>query len=143
MMEGARPSVTLRAGVSDRLAPAPCLRERLKLHARALLHRPHTRQWLQLLNSHPALSEYVQNCPRLLHKIYRPYLTATLGMAERIAVVKSHYQFVFRHGLGQTVAQAMRGGVPLAKVEGKSGIGYQFVLRAVEPMDVKVNWCCG
>lgn len=135
IMGGSAPSVTLRSGVSDRLAIIPYLRERVKLHARALVHRGHTRTWLQLLNSHPAFAEYVQHCPRLLHKIYRPYLTANLDMGQRLAVLASHYQFIFRHGLGQTVAQASRGAVVLASIDGKSGARYQVQLRAVEPLE--------
>lgn len=129
------PAVTLASGVSDQLAIVPYLRERLKLYARAYLHRAHTRPWLTLLNSHPAFAEYVQNCPRLLHKIYRPYLTANLGMGERLAMLASHYHFIFRHGLGQTVAKATRSGVTLASIEGKTGTRYQVHMRAVEPME--------
>lgn len=135
MPGGAAPAVTLRSGVPDRLALLPYLRARLKLHARAFMHRAHTRRWLELLNSHPAFAEYVRQCPRLLHKIYRPYLTAQLDVGGRLAVLASHYQFIFRHGLGQTVAQASRSGVLLATVEGKSGTGYQVHLRALEPLE--------
>jgi uncharacterized protein VirK/YbjX len=132
---GATPSVTLRAGVSDRLALVPYLRERVKLHLRAFVHRGHTERWLHLLNSHPAFSDYARQCPRLLHKIYRPYLTARLAMDDRLALLASHYQFMFRHGLAQLVGQASRGGLLLASVEGKSGTRFQFHLRAIEPMD--------
>jgi uncharacterized protein VirK/YbjX len=131
----AAPAVTLGLGVSDRLAPLAYLRERIKLHARALAHRTHTRAWLEVLNSHPAFAEYVRHCPRLVDKIYRPYLTAKLGMGDRLAVLRSHYQFMFRHGLGQTIAQAARSGVILGRIEGKSGAAYQVRLRAVEPME--------
>jgi hypothetical protein len=132
---GAAAAVTLRSGVSAQLATLPYLRERLKLHLRAFVHTAHTRPWLQVLNSHPAFAEYVRHCPKLVHKIYRPYLTTNLSMADRRAVLASHYQFLFRHGLAQTVAQASRGGVPLASVEGKTGTGYRIHLRAVEPME--------
>jgi uncharacterized protein VirK/YbjX len=127
----ARPSVTIRSGVSPQLPAIPYLRELFKLQARALVHRAQTRRWLHLLNSHPAFSEYVQNYPRFLYKIYRPYLTNTLAMEQRLAVLASHYQFIFLRGLGPTVAAASRGAVPLATVEGKTGTCYQLVLRAV------------
>lgn len=135
MFGGAAPTVTIRSGVSDQLALLPYLRERLKLHLRAFVHRAHTRPWLKVLNSHPAFAEYVQNCPRLVHKIYRPYLTAKLGMGDRLAVLASHYHFIFRHGLGQTVAQASRCGLPLASIAGKTGTCYRVHMRAVEPME--------
>ncbi|MDL2355945.1 MAG: DUF535 family protein [Pseudomonadota bacterium] len=129
------PAVRMRDGVSVRLALLPYVRERVKLHARALVHRSHTQRLLRLLNSHPAFADYARHCPRLLHKIYRPYLSANLAMGERLAVLASHYQFMFRHGLAQTVAQASRGRLLLASVAGKTGVRYQVHLRAVEPME--------
>jgi uncharacterized protein VirK/YbjX len=52
-------------------------------------------------------------------------------MDARLAVLASHYQFVFERGLGQVIAQACAGGVTLAQFEGKTGSAYQLVLRAV------------
>jgi uncharacterized protein VirK/YbjX len=131
----ARPSITIRSGVSRDMAPIPYWRELLKLKARAMLHRAQTKRWLQLLNSHPAFSEYVQSWPRFLYKIYRPYLTGTLPMEARLAVLASHYQFIFQRDLGPLVAQASRAGVPLAAVEGKTGVRYQLRLRAVGTLE--------
>jgi uncharacterized protein VirK/YbjX len=131
----ATPSVTISSGVSRELKTVPYLRELFKLKARSLVHRAHTRRWLHLLNSHPAFSEYVLHCPRLLYKIYRPYLTNTLPIEERLAVLASHYQFVFRRGLGQTVAQASHAGVTLAAIEGKTGTRYEISLRAVGTLE--------
>jgi uncharacterized protein VirK/YbjX len=135
MVAHARPSITIRSGVSPDLPTVPYWRELLKLKARAMVHREHTRCWLRLLNSHPAFSEYVQTWPRFLYKIYRPYLTATLPMAARLAALASHYQFVFQRGLGPIVAQASRIAIPLAAVEGKTGAGYQVVLRSVGTLE--------
>lgn len=131
LVASAQPSITIRSGVAADLAAIPYWRELIKLKARSLVHRTQTRNWLQLLNSHPAFSEYVQHCPRFLYKIYRPYLTATLPMAARLAVLASHYQFVFQRGLGDIVSQAIRTPVLLAACEGKSGAGYQVRLRAI------------
>jgi uncharacterized protein VirK/YbjX len=131
LMAQARPSITIRSGVSDELPTVPYWRELLKLKARALVHRGQTRRWLQLLNSHPAFSEYVRNWPRFLYKIYRPYLSATLPIEARLAVLASHYQFIFERRLGPVVARASAVGVRLAAFDGKSGLPYQLVLRAV------------
>jgi hypothetical protein len=131
LLAEARPSITIRSGVSRELAAVPYWRELLKLKARSLVHRRHTRRWLQLLNSHPAFSEYVQNWPRFLYKIYRPYLTSTLSMEARVAALASHYQFIFQRGLGPTVARASGAGVTVASCTGKNGTAYQLRLRAV------------
>lgn len=131
----ARPSVTIRSGVSRQLGTIPWLRELLKLKARSLVHRAHTRRWLRLLNSHPAFSDYVRHCPRMLYKIYRPYLTNTLPMGQRLEVLAAHYQFLFRHGLAATAGAAARGALPLAAAEGKSGARYEVLLRAIGTLE--------
>ncbi|GAB3430807.1 VirK/YbjX family protein [Massilia solisilvae] len=131
LISTAQPSITIRSGVSPELKTVPYWRELLKLKVRSLAHYQHTRRWLGLLNSHPAFSEYVRNWPRFLYKIYRPYLTATLSMDARLAVLSSHYQFMFEHGLGPLLVQASHSGVPLVAFEGKGGTAYRLVLRAV------------
>ncbi|GAB3460106.1 VirK/YbjX family protein [Massilia terrae] len=131
MVANARPSISISSGVSRELKPLAYWRELLKLKARAMAHRRATRRWLQLLNSHPAFSEYVRNWPRFLYKIYRPYLSATVPMEARISLLASHYQFVFERGLGPLLMQASATGVRLAAFEGKSGLPYQITLRAV------------
>jgi uncharacterized protein VirK/YbjX len=131
LIAGSKPSITIRSGISQDLKPLPYWRELAKLKLRSLAHPQQTQRWLQLLNSHPAFSEYVRNWPRFLYKIYRPYLTTALSMDARLAVLASHYHFVFERGLGPTVMQASGAGVILAKFEGKSGVPYQLVLRAV------------
>ena len=132
---GALPSVTLRNGVSTTLARLPYWRERIKLQLRAAFHRKNTRRWLELLNSHPVFGELVRDCPRLLQKIYRPYLTLSLPMERRIALLASHYEIVFGRGLGPLISQAARGGVPLGSVEGKSGAPYELRLHALSQLE--------
>jgi uncharacterized protein VirK/YbjX len=135
LVSNATRSITIRSGVSRDMPRIPYWRELLKLKARAMVHREQTRRWLHLLNSHPAFSEYIQNWPRFLYKIYRPYLTATLAMDARLAVLASHYQFIFQRGLGPVVAQASHAGVPLAAIDGKTGVRYQVRLRAVGTLE--------
>ena len=132
---GAQPSLTLRSGVPVKLAPVAFWRELLKLNIRALAYRRETKAWLHLLNSHPAFSELARHCPKLVHKIYRPYLSGHLKMDQRRAVLASHYRFMFTRGLGPMVMQASRCGVQLADIAGKNGAAYQLVLRAVEPLE--------
>ncbi|MGV7209639.1 VirK/YbjX family protein [Oxalobacteraceae bacterium A2-2] len=127
-------SITIRSGLAG-YGGFTRLRERIKLSLRARLHAPVTGDWLRLLNSHPLFGDLVQARPRLVYKVYRPYLSTTLGHRQRLAVLHDHYRFVFRHGLGPTVVQAARGGVLLAEIDGKSGLPYQVRLQAIEPME--------
>jgi uncharacterized protein VirK/YbjX len=135
LVAAAKPSVTLRSGISPELAALPYWRELLKLQARAMVHHTQTRRWLQLLNSHPSFSDYVQGYPRLLYKIYRPYLTDTLPMPARLAVLASHYQFIFERGLGPLVGQASRAPVRLAAFEARDGARFGVDLRAIGPLE--------
>jgi uncharacterized protein VirK/YbjX len=135
MVATATPSITLDSAVPPHLSRLPRLRERLKIRVRALLHPLQTPGWLRLLNSHPAFSEYVRNCPRFLYKVYRPYISNALRPEDRLAAIRDHYGFVFRRGLGQVVARASLGAVVLAGVEGKSGLPYEIQLRTVNMFD--------
>jgi uncharacterized protein VirK/YbjX len=128
---GAGPSVSIRAGICPELARVPYLRELFKLKLRSLVHRRSTRHWLELLNSHPAFSDYVRQCPRILYKIYRPYMTLSLPIEARLAALAAHYRVVFERGLSGLVMQAVREPVPLARFEGRDGTSYEIVLRAI------------
>lgn len=128
---GLRPSVTIRAGVCPELARIPYLRELIKLKLRSLVHRRSTRRWLALLNSHPAFSDYVRHYPRILYKIYRPYMTLALPMEARLAALDAHYRVIFDHGLSGLVAQAVREPVPLVNFTGRDGTAYEVALRAI------------
>jgi uncharacterized protein VirK/YbjX len=135
MVATAAPSITLDSAIPLHLKRLPLLRERIKIRVRALLHPLQTPAWLRLLNSHPAFSDYVRNCPRFLYKVYRPYSSHALAPEERLAAIQAHYDFVFRRGLGQTLARASQGPVVLAACEGKSGLPYEIQLRTVNMFD--------
>jgi len=135
LVASATPSVTLDSAVPAHLSRLPLLRERVKIRVRALLHPRQTPAWLHLLNSHPAFSEYLRSCPRFLYKVYRPYISNALGAEDRLAAIRAHYHFIFRRGLGQTVARASLGAVELAAASGKSGLPYAIQLRTVDMFD--------
>jgi len=135
LIASAAPSVTLRSAVPPHLAGFKSVRELAKIRLRALLHPRQTPRWLQLLNAHPAFSEYVRNCPRFLYKVYRPYISHALDAEARLDAIRAHYDFMFRRGLGQTLARACLGPVVLAEAEGKSGLRYQIQLRTVTMFD--------
>jgi uncharacterized protein VirK/YbjX len=127
----ATPSVTLRSAVPAHLSRVPFARELAKIRLRALLHWKQTPDWLALLNSHPAFSEYLRNYPKFLYKVYRPYISHALTPSQRLDTIRAHYGFMFRRGLGQTIARASLAPLVLAEVAGKSGLPYQIQLRTV------------
>ena len=126
------PQITLRSCLAGIPGRVPYVREAIKLTLRSWLHRGSTRNWLRHLNSHPAFGELVAACPRLILKIYRPYLSNTMTCKQRLGLLMAHYRFVFNNGLGPIVTQAARGAVVLARFSGKSGTEYQIQLRAID-----------
>jgi uncharacterized protein len=128
------PAVTLRSGLEPK-SPLSRTTAALKLHLRALAAPRLTRGWLAVLNSDPALRELAALQPRLIHKIYRPWLSKRLCRQRRLAALAGHYRFIVQQGLGEAVVQAARGGLQLAAFTGKSGAHYTIELRAVVPME--------
>jgi uncharacterized protein VirK/YbjX len=135
LLATATPSVTLRSAVPSHLSPLRFARELAKIRLRALLHWKQTPDWMELLNSHPAFSDYLRTYPKFLYKVYRPYNSHALGPQQRLEAIRAHYQFVFRRGLGQTIARASLGPVVLAETAGKSGLAYRIELRTVNMFD--------
>lgn len=127
-------AITLRAGLERKsLASRTCAA--LKLQIRALACPVVTRGWLETLNSHAALREIAHLQPRLLHKIYRPYLTSRLGYSARLAALRAHYRFVLQHDLAALTLHATQHTVELASFSGKSDARYHVALRAIVPME--------
>lgn len=126
--------ITLRAGLEPKLL-ASRLCAAVKLQVRAWAHPALTRRRLNLLNSVPALCAIAHLQPRLLHKIYRPYLSTRLCAGERLAVLEDHYRFILRHSWAPLVAAATQEVVTLASFVGRSGTRYQLTLRAIVPME--------
>jgi uncharacterized protein VirK/YbjX len=135
LVASAQPSVTLRSAVPPHLPRLAFVRELAKIRLRALLHPRQTPAWLHLLNSHPAFCDYVRGCPRFLYKVYRPYNSKALDAGQRLAAIRAHYTFIFRRGLGQTVARASLAPVLLAEATGRSSLPYRIELRTVNMFD--------
>ncbi|MCC7598318.1 DUF535 domain-containing protein [Janthinobacterium sp. FW305-129] len=129
------PTITLHAGLTDMPPGMSRTRELLKLQLRAQLQRRQTRIWLQLLNSHPVFHELLQAYPRMMHKVYRHYLSTNLSCRQRVAMLVEHYDFILQQGWGKLMAQAARAPVRLGTVPGKSGAPYHLQLCSLQPMD--------
>lgn len=127
-------SISLRSGVLG-FRGLKRLRESVKLSARGLWHREATAAWLDFLNSHPMFLDLVRARPRLLYKIYRPYLSNTACCLGRVQLMQQHYGFIFRQGLGALTVRAARAPVMLGQIQGKSGLPYRIQLRAIEPLE--------
>ncbi|WP_342116681.1 DUF535 family protein [Pseudoduganella sp. OTU4001] len=127
-------AVTLNSGLESK-SPLSKLTAAVKLHVRAMGAPRLTRGWLDLLNSDPCLRQLATLQPRLIHKIYRHWLSKRYCSQRRLSALADHYRFIVQQGLGEAVVEAASGGLQLASFTGKSGANYTIELRAVVPME--------
>ncbi|MGK5024661.1 VirK/YbjX family protein [Janthinobacterium sp. RB2R34] len=129
------PAITLHAGLTNMPPGLARLRELLKLQLRARLQQRETRVWLQLLNSHPVFHDLLQAYPRMVHKVYRHYLSKSLSCHQRVALLVDHYRFILQQGWGKLMVDAAHQPVLLGSVAGKSGELYHLNLTSLSRMD--------
>lgn len=128
------PQITIQSAVAN-LAGTTRAREWLKLTLRSVSNWRISNGWMLLLNSQPLLRELAGIRPRLIYKVYRPYLSLALPSTQRLAALRDHYCFMFAKGLGPLTLRAARTPITIATVTGKSGAAYQLTLVAVGPME--------
>jgi hypothetical protein len=107
------------------------LKDRAKLILGAAVYPRETRRWTRYVREHPVLRHLAPACPRIVHKIYRPYLSKHLNCEERVAALMSHYSAIADAGLGQLVLRAARAPVTIAQFNGKSGAPLALALSAI------------
>lgn len=134
MANSSRQSMTLHDGARH-LHGSAYLREILKLHIRAILHPQVSQRWLCFLGSDPYYRELVRLCPRLIGKVFRPYLTNTLNSTQRCALLIAHYKFVRKLGWDAICLRAAAQAQPLARMIARDGSVYSLQLRCAEPME--------
>jgi len=128
-------AITLHAGLTNMPPGFARLRELLKLQLRARLQQRETRVWLQLLNSHPVFKDLLQAYPRLVHKVYRHYLSKSLSCQQRVALLVDHYRFILQQGWGKLMVDAAHDAVLLGSLPGKAGSLYHLHLSSLFRMD--------
>ena len=126
--------VSIRSGTHGRTSLAR-LRELIKLSWRSVFAPHATHGWLGLLNSDPVFQQLAAARPRLVGKVFRPYLSTTFNSAQRTSLLIGHYHAILRQGWGPLVLRAAGTGVELGVWPGKSGGLFRLILRAVEPME--------
>ena len=111
--------------------PRASFKDHLKLSLGAIVYPVQTRRWRSFLHDNPELGELARHHPRILHKIYRPYLSRHLSCAERVDVLIAHYSHMFKRGFGKLISHVASGPVPVAEFAGKSGTLFQIYLAGI------------
>lgn len=111
--------------------PSVTLKDRAKLIIGAAVFPAQTRRWKNYVSGHPVLRELAPLFPRIVHKIYRPYLSNHFTCKERVSALVGHYTAVAEAGLGPIVRRAALEPVTLARFEGKGGAMIELRLSAI------------
>ncbi len=106
-------------------------KDKLKVGLGTLLFPRQTARWLRFLHSHPGMAGLARANPRLLYKIYRPYLSNRLACGARVDLLIGHYGLLFDAGARPILEAAARRPLALATVQGKDESQYSLHLSAI------------
>lgn len=82
-------------------------RERLKLKIGKLFYPEQTHRWLSYVHGHPHLYNQVPHFPKLLTKIYRPYVSEKFNCQARVDHLIAHYELIDQLQLSKLIGQAL------------------------------------
>jgi len=106
-------------------------RERWKLKIGKLFFPTQTQRWLRYVHSHPQLLSQVSQFPKLLTKIYRPYVSRTLNCHARVEYLIGHYELAEKLNLTSLIEQASNHELVLANLQDKINQPIKVVLVAI------------
>jgi len=129
------PRITLHTCLTHSPRGLSYFAKQIKLSVRTVIHYHQTQRWLAYWNATPMHARLARATPRLLQKIYRPYQSLRLRSQDRLNILVSHYDFIFRQGLGPLVLRATQAPVLLGSFSGKSGAVYEIQLSAIATLD--------
>jgi uncharacterized protein VirK/YbjX len=106
-------------------------RERWKLKIGKLFFPSQTNRWLRYVHAHPHLFSQISHFPKLLTKIYRPYVSRVFNCQSRVDHLIEHYELVEQLKLSPLISQALNHELVLADLQGATHHALKVVLGAV------------
>ncbi len=121
--------------------PAYRLKDRFKMTLGALLWPRATQRWLNFVEASPLLREAIGQQPKLITKIYRPYLRRSYACAERVSVLQTHYQRVQDLDLTALTRKALIGPQTIYQGRTKSDTVFELRLSATQQGHREGEFC--
>lgn len=121
--------------------PAYQSKDRLKMAIGALIWPGATQTWLDYVDTTPLLREAVDHVPKLITKIYRPFLCRSYGCAERVSVLKTHYLRLQDLGLTTLTQRALIAPQTLYQGQTKSESAFELRLSATHQGHREGEFC--
>ena len=100
-----------------------------------------TQAWLDFVDATPLLREAITQTPKLITKIYRPYLCRDYSCAQRVAVLKTHYQRVQELGLTDLTQRALVSLQTIYQGQTKSDVPFELRLSATQQGHREGEFC--
>ena len=106
-------------------------RERMKLKIGKLFYPEQTHRWLSYVHGHPQLFNQVAHFPKLLTKIYRPYVSQKFNCQARVDHLIAHYELIDQLQLSKLIGKAVSQELVLVNLQDKVHQPLTVVLGAI------------
>ena len=107
----------------------------------ALLWPGATQNWLNFVDATPLLRDAIAQQPKLITKIYRPFLNRDYSCMQRVSVLKTHYQRVHDLGLTELTARALVTPQTIYQGSTKSETPFELRLSATQQGHREGEFC--
>ena len=121
--------------------PAYRFKDRMKMAIGGLVWPAATKAWLDFVAASPVLRAAIAQTPKLITKIYRPYLHRGYRCSERVDVLKSHYQRVQELGLSDLTQRALVSWPTIYQGQTKSDVPFELRLSATQQGHREGEFC--
>ena len=137
------PSEILYAEVLEKISN---LRERWKIKLGKLIFPKETLRWVRYVHEHTYLMSAVSDFPKLLTKIYRPYVSRSYDCKGRVDHLIQHYELARKLKLDILISKAIEQALIIFDSKTKSGQIFQILFKAITDghregeVEFQLNW---
>ena len=121
-------------------------RERWKIKLGKLIVPKQTLRWVRYVHKHTYLLNAVSGFPKLLTKIYRPYVARSFDCSGRVDHLIQHYELAEKLNLDNLIIKAIDQAVIIFDSQTKSGERFQLLFKAITDghregeIELQLNW---
>ena len=137
------PSEILYAEVLEKISNS---RERWKIKLGKLIFPKQTLRWIRYVHKHSYLMSTVSDFPKLLTKIYRPYVDRSYDCKGRVDHLIQHYELAEKLNLDNLISKAIDQALIIFDSQTKNGQVFQILFKAITDghregeIEFQLNW---
>ena len=121
-------------------------RERWKIKLGKLIFPKETLRWVRYVYKHTYLMSAVSDFPKLLTKIYRPYVSRRYDCKGRVDHLIQHYELAEKLNLDNLISQAIDSALIIFNYQTKNDQTFQILFKAITDghregeIEFQLNW---